>query len=242
MMRTLRTELKLLRLHALVTTPLIAGLGLIAARQAASPQRFGEITIERMNVVDADGTLRLVISNKDRMHPGVIDGRTIERSRPVAGLIFFNDRGDEVGGLTFTGREVDGRPQASAGLMFDQFRQDQTIGLSYADRAGQRTAGFQVWDRSDRPLSELVEQLNAANRMADPAAREQAIAAARASAPPGPRRVFVGKVPDGSASVSLADADGRPRLLMTVEADGNPRIEFLEADGKIIARLPSSRP
>jgi hypothetical protein len=54
------------------------------------------------------GTLRMVISNKDRMHPGVIDGKVIDRPRPVAGMLFSNDEGDEVGGLTYTGRVKDG--------------------------------------------------------------------------------------------------------------------------------------
>jgi len=124
--------------------------------------------------------------------------------------------------------------------MFDQFRQDQTIGISYSERDGQRTAGLQVWDRSDTPLSELIEKLNAANRITDPAQREAAVKAARAAAPPGPRRVFVGKLPDRSAAVSLADADGRPRLKMVVDGAGNPRIEFLDSQGTVVARIPAN--
>jgi hypothetical protein len=143
MRKVLRRELRLLRAYAVVSSFVLAGLSVAAFRQAGSPQQFGEITVERLNVVDANGTLRLVISNKERMHPGVLDGKTIDRPRPVAGLLFFNDRGDEVGGLTFTGQELDGRPQANAGIMFDQFRQDQTIGFSYSERNGERTAGFQ---------------------------------------------------------------------------------------------------
>jgi len=240
MTRTLRRELRLLRAYAFITSLALAGLSIAAIRQAGTTQKFGEITVERLNVVDANGTLRLVISNKDRMHPGVLDGKTIERPRPVAGLLFFNDRGDEVGGLTFTGQEIDGRGQANAGIMFDQFRQDQTIGISYSERDGQRTAGLQVWDRSDTPLSELIEKLNAANRITDPAQREAAVKAARAAAPPGPRRVFVGKLPDRSAAVSLADADGRPRLKMVVDGAGNPRIEFLDSQGTVVARIPAN--
>jgi hypothetical protein len=240
MPRTLRRELRLLRAYAAITSLVLAGLTTAAFRQASAPQKFGEITVERVNVVDADGTLRLVISNKDRMHPGVLDGKTIDRPRPVAGLLFFNERGDEVGGLTFTGREVEGKPQATGGLMFDQFRQDQTIGFSYSERDGDRTAGFQVWDRSDRPLSDLIDQLNAANRLTDRADREKAIAAARAAAPPAPRRVFVGKMPDRSATVTLADGDGKPRLKMVVDAAGDPRIEFLDQQGAVVARVPDA--
>jgi hypothetical protein len=183
----------------------------------------------------------MVISNKDRMHPGVIDGKTIDRPRPVAGILFFNDEGDEVGGLTFTGRETNGVRQANAGIMFDQLKQDQTIGFSYSEGSGRRTAGFQVWDRSDSRLSELIQKLNDANKIADAKEREAAIAVVRASAPPGPRRVFVGKNAERAATVSLADADGKPRLTLTVDAGGNPRIEFLDQQGKIVARLPHDK-
>src|SRR5688500_15291621 len=136
MTRTLRRELRFLRAYAFATSLLLAGLSIAAIQQAKTSATFSEITVERPNVVDANGTLRLVISNKDRMHPGILDGKTIERPRPVAGLLFFNDRGDEVGGLTFTGQEINGRGQANAGIMFDQFRQDQTIGISYSERDG----------------------------------------------------------------------------------------------------------
>jgi hypothetical protein len=50
--------------------------------------------------------------------------------------------------------------------------------------------------------------------------------------------VFVGKTPDRSASVSLADADGKTRLKMIVDAAGNPRIEFLDQKGTVVSRIP----
>jgi hypothetical protein len=227
-----------LRVYVVISSLALVFLTTAALRQAGKPQNLGEITVERINVVDANGTLRLVIANKDRMHPGVMDGKVMDRPRPVAGLLFFNDEGDEVGGLTITGQVRDGARRASAGLMFDQLKQDQTIGLTYSEGNGQRTAGLQVWDRSDRPLSELIDQVNAANRIADPTEREAAMKKIRDSAPAGPRRVFVGKTADRAASVSLADANGKPRLTLTVDATGSPRIEFLDENGKIIDRMP----
>ncbi len=238
---SLRRQLKLLRAYAMVNSIVLVVLATAAFRQGTTSQRFDEITVQRMNVADANGTLRLVIANKDRMHPGQMDGKVIDRPRPVAGLLFFNEEGDEVGGLTFTGREVNGVRQANAGLMFDQFKQDQTIGFSYSEGNGRRTAGFQVWDRSDTRLSELIEKLNAANRIPDAAQREAEVAKVRAAAPPGPRRIFVGKNADRAATVSLADGDGKPRLTLTVDAGGNPRIEFLDAAGKVVARMPQDK-
>jgi hypothetical protein len=237
MRQSVRRQLRILRIYAVVNSVVLAVLATAAFRQP-SPQKFDHLTAQRIDIVDADGTLRMVISNKDRMHPGVLDGKTIDRPRPVAGMLFFNDEGDEVGGLTYTGRESNGTRRADAGLMFDQLKQDQTIGISYTEGNGTRSAGFQVWDRSDSRLSELIEQLNTANRIEDRAAREAAVAKIRAAAPPGPRRVFVGKNRDRAATVSLADANGKPRLTMTVDATGNPRIEFLDEQGKVVAHLP----
>ena len=71
-----------------------------------------------------------------------------------------------------------------------------------------------------------------------PPQREAEIAKIRAAAPPGPRRLFVGKNADRAATVSLADANGKPRLTLTVDAGGNPRIEFLDDQGKVVARVP----
>ena len=238
MRTTLRRQLWFLRAYALAASMLLVVVA-AAAFQQPPPQTFGEISVERINVVDRDGTLRMVISNKDRMHPGVMDGVTIERPRPVAGMLFFNDQGDEVGGLTYTGAARDGSRQANAGIMFDQLKQDQTIGFSYSESNGRRTAGLQVWDRADAPLSDLIVKLNAANRIQDAAARAKAVAAVRAEAPPGPRRVFVGKNAERTALVALSDAEGRARLTIAVDAAGNPRIEFLDEMGKVVARLPA---
>lgn len=238
MRHSIRRQLLFLRVYAIVSSLVFIVLAAAAFRQAGKPQSLGEINVERINVVDANGTLRMVIANKDRMHPGVMDGKTIDRPRPVAGMIFFNDEGDEVGGLTYTGQERGGVRAANAGIMFDQLKQDQTIGLSYSESNGRRTAGFQVWDRPESRLSELIEKLNTANKIADRAERDKAIAAIRTTAEPGPRRVFVGKNADRAALVSLADAQGRPRLVLSVDPAGNPRIEFLDEAGKVVARVP----
>lgn len=241
MRNSIRRQLMFLRACVGLTALAMVVVATAAFRQASAARNLREITVERINVVDADGTLRLVISNKNRMHPGVMDGKVIDRPRPVAGLLFFNDEGDEVGGLTFTGREKDGGRTANAGLMFDQLKQDQTIGISYNESNGQRTAGFQVWDRSDERLSTLIEKLNTANRRSDPVQREAAVAAVRASAPPGPRRVYIGKTGDRAATVSLADAKGTPRLKLTVDAGGDARIEFLDEKGQVVQRMPERK-
>jgi hypothetical protein len=239
--RRLRRDIRVLQIYATVSSLALVVLAVSGSAQRPAPQTVDELTVQRLNVVDADGTLRLVIAGKDRMHPGVIDGKIIDRARPVAGLIFFNDEGDEVGGLTITGEERDGVRRASALLAFDQLKQDQTIAIAYSEANGQRSTGLTVWDRPDARLGELIDKLNAAQKIADPAARERAIQTARASMPPSPRRVFVGKNTDRSAAIMLADAAGKPRLSLRVDPAGDAAIEFLDADGKVVQRLPERR-
>ena len=238
MAHRLRRDIRLLQAYATTSSLVLVFLAVSAFRQPG-PAKMDELTVQRLNVVDANGTLRLVLSGKDRMHPGVLDGKVIDRPRPVAGLIFFNDEGDEVGGLTITGQERDGVGRANALLAFDQLKQDQTIAIAYSEANGQRSTGLTVWDRPDVRLSELIEKLNAAQKITDAAARDEAIKLARASMPPSPRRVFVGKNTDRSAAIMLADGAGKPRINLQVDADGRARIEFLDADGKVTQRIPA---
>jgi hypothetical protein len=49
--------------------------------------------------------VRLVIANSARQAVTVVDGKSILPNRTRdAGLIFFNDEGDENGGMTWSGR------------------------------------------------------------------------------------------------------------------------------------------
>jgi hypothetical protein len=48
----------------------------------------------------------------------------------------------------------------------------------------------------------------------------------------------MGKNTDRSAAIMLADAAGKARINLQVDADGRARIEFLDADGKVTQRIP----
>jgi hypothetical protein len=216
----IRRQLRILQAYAALSLCALAFLSVSAFTQATSSQRIDELTVQRLNVVDASGTLRMVISNKDRMHPGAIDGMTLKRPRPEAGLIFFNDLGDEVGGLSYRGTNADGRRVASGQLAFDQFKQDQIVAMTYQESEGARKAGLQVWDRPEQSLGEVIRGVSKAE--------------------PSATRVFVGRNPDKSATVSLADAKGKPRLVMKVAPDGAASIEFLDANGKMVQRIPDA--
>ncbi len=161
--------------------------------------------------METDGTLRLVISNRARAPDPVCDGQTFQRDGGNSpGLIFYNDEGDECGGLVFGGKRADDGYAADAALLFDQFKQDQVVGLVHGDANGRREAGVCVWDRPDEPFPAIG----------------------------GATRLFMGKTVEGIAAIELRDGEGRVRLRLSVAGDGTAGLEFLDASGDVTARLP----
>jgi hypothetical protein len=62
--------------------------------------------------------------------------------------------------------------------------------------------------------------------------------AAAAQGLAGAQRVFVGRTANDEAVVSLADAKGRPRIVMSVGAADVATLQFLDEDGKVIFSFP----
>ena len=169
-----------------------------------------------------------------------MDGVPGKRGGNQAGLLFYNDAGDECGGLTFAGqRRQNGGYAAEGGLLFDQFKQDQVVGIMHSDEDGKRWAGLWVWDRPDQTLPERRAQWEAISRL--PKGPEQR-AAARAMGLDEVQRVFVGKTEDRAAVVRLCDAQRRERLRLTVDAAGAASIEFRDEAGQVTRRLPDDLP
>lgn len=240
----IRRELRLLKGYALIVTALLGTLSLTAFTKASQKQRFSEIDVERINVVEGDGKLRMVISNRERSIGPMYKGKPFGYpggTRP--GIIFFNDEGTENGGLTFSGRqEADGSYRASSGFSFDQFNQDQVVYLQYNDNNGRRNMGLTIADRADLDIFNLVaERDSIVKAHPEGAARNEALqrwAAPRNGTPLFAQRVYVGRDPSKAALVNLSDRDGKPRIRMMVDSLGTPSLEFLDADGRVMTRLP----
>lgn len=229
-------DIRYLKLYAFGTSLALLLLMLtgFASEQKA---RFTEIDVERINVVEKDGRLVLVMANADRIPPPIVGGHTFERQGARSpGFLFYNSKGDEVGGLVFGSRTLpDGGYHAGAALLFDQYNQDQTVGITYNDSNGRRSAGLTVWDRPDTPVWDIVGPILA---LPEGPERNALIQKKAAEGELGAVRLFVGKRADRSALLSLADARGKPRLQISVDADGNPRIAFLDENGKAVYSLP----
>ena len=92
MKRRLRRQIRALQAYAGGASLALIALVSMGLAQSTAPQRIDEITVQRLNVVDANGTLRMVLSNKDRMHPGVMDGEDPSSSASAWGSAVLQRR------------------------------------------------------------------------------------------------------------------------------------------------------
>ncbi len=206
------TVQRLLLAYCVVVTTVLTVLLLSGAASSRS-QTFDEITVQRINVIEPDGTLRMVIADHAKLPGVIVRGKERPKvERPQAGMIFFNDEGSENGGLIFGGhRNAKGEVVDSGGsLSFDQYDANQVVQLAGVDDKDDRFAGLAVSDS-------VVAGSNH-------------------------RRIWVGRGDDGSAVIQLMDAKGKKRISMEVAADGTPRLSFLDADGKVINQLVPVKP
>jgi hypothetical protein len=225
-------------------TVLVGALTITAFRQTAQKARFTEIDVERINIVEPDGKLRMVISNRPRSIGPIYQGKPFGYAggtRP--GIIFFNDEGSENGGLTFTGRRRDdGTYSSSVGMSFDQFDQDETLTLRYSDENGRKTTGINIAERDERNIYELVLQRDSINKIADSTTRAaalQRLLGPRNGVPLVASRVYLGRGRDRSALLNLSDPNGRPRLRLRVDSLGKASLEFLDENGAVTTRIPN---
>jgi len=237
-------ELRILKAWAALSS-LVLVLLLASAFRSSQSQRLSVLDVERINVVGPDGRLALVIANAERLPGPILEGRELPRELSSgrlgsAGMLFFNARGDEVGGLTFRGQESNGTYSAGAIMAFDQFKQDQVVTVQYSDR-GSRSAGVTVWDRSPTvSIHELVDLIQASRQGPEPGRAEaaQRLQQLQQAGTLGAQRIFLGSQ-DRVAALRISDTQGRPRIRLYVDSANMARLEFLNERGEVIERWPA---
>jgi hypothetical protein len=208
--------------HGLVTgAALVTVAGVLVA--ANHPQTMHTLNVERINIREPDGTLRMVISSRDRFPGAFHKGQEIPRPDRAfaAGMLFLNDEGTENGGLIWAGKSVDGQTDAGASLTFDRYENDQTLQLLQTDGGKQDMAALII---SDRPATTMFTSKDGTSGIDENAAG-------------GAPRLFVGKSRDRASMIMLQDESGTPRIRLKVARDGTSVIEFLDEKGKVIKSI-----
>jgi hypothetical protein len=225
---------RFLLVYALLVSTICAGTVLTQAIGAQSKASFDEIDVKRINLREEDGTLRLVISNTQRLPGVIVKGKEQPHpNRRTAGMLFFNEEGTENGGLTFSGSTQDGKVSSSGHLSFDRYEQDQVLQLSQGEEQGERFAAFIVTDRPDKTMD--FAGMAKATALPAGSQREEAMKQLIAAGTFGAQtRVQIGRWRDRSSGLVLHDAAGKPRLKLEVTAEGAAAIQFLDETGKVV--------
>ncbi|MEA9580410.1 hypothetical protein VC218_16375 [Xanthomonas nasturtii] len=117
-----------------------------------STTTLDQINVQRINVREADGTLRMVISNSARLPGVILKGKEQPKlDRPQAGMLFFNDEGSENGGLIFgEWKNANGNVVNSGGsLSFDRYNANQVVQLIGVADKDNSMAGMAISDSQE---------------------------------------------------------------------------------------------
>ena len=171
-----------------------------------------EITVSRINVVDETGALRFILAG-DAPGP-MVRGERLERDIAPAGLIFHDADGNESGGLALATM-----PDGSTArfLTFDFVRQiTDAVRLGTFEAPGGETwrGGLEVFDQNPYDPGPVTTSQ-------------------------GVQRIFLG-TEDRDAFLIVHDADGRERIRIGVDTQGEAVIEMLDAEGALTFALPGA--
>ena len=225
---------RFLAIYSAVATLAFAIVLLAGFAESRQKQSFDEITVHRINVVEPDGTLRMVISNKS-VFPGIIikGKETPHPGRQTAGMLFFNDEGTENGGLIFGGeKDKQGNASSYGHLSFDRYEQDQVFSIDAEEDGSKRSSELRIIDQPDHPITQDLAEVARIGKL--PKDQQQgAWKKYQATTPHSEPRILLGRADDHSVALRLKDVEGHDRIVIRVAPDGTPALQFLDASGKV---------
>lgn len=206
-------ELIFLRTFAVAT---VIGMIFIttSAFKKSGNQKFSDIDVERINVVEKDGTVRMVITSAGQFPAGKdkINGRPTNESRKKrSGMLFYNEDGIECGGLIYDGKKNENGHSSGLSLTYDQYGGDQVMQLLTEDN-----------QKGDKRLvtSSLIfnDQSNNGSQLVP--------------------RMMLGKSGSEKHGLFILADDGSPRAMFYVDKENNAKLDFFDEKGKTIASFP----
>ena len=97
----------------------------------SSNEKFDEISVDRINIVDKKGVTKMVIASQDMLRKDAKGINTVDFN--YSGMLFRNEEGEECGGLIYNGKKTATGQESDAGLTFDQYNQDQVININHSE-------------------------------------------------------------------------------------------------------------
>jgi hypothetical protein len=203
-------------------------------------QRVRVLNAERINIRERNGILKAALSNS----AGFNEGQRAEQGRVVfSGLMFYNEEGQETGGLVYRGKTIPGGQDADVSLTMDQYNQDQVVYLHHEEL--KNADGLKIDDGLtiiERPDWKGVKEEYSIYGQMDklkPEEREELKLKSLQAAKISTRRAFFGvrrgtkdAAPYDDAGVFIKNKWGRDAIKLYVDNDNKPHFEILDALGR----------
>lgn len=214
-------------------------------------QKFTEIDVERINVVEKDGTVKMIITNVDRFPSGQekVNGSAPNKTRKKrSGMLFFNEEGIECGGFIYDGKKNKNGHSSGLSLTYDQYDGDQVMQLLTQDymKGEKRTVSSGIYF-NDRPAKEsqvrtgeIMEELDQLEKNPE-ALQKRYKEYEQQGLIGGAPRMMLGKTKDESNGLFLFDSKGKPRARFCVDKNNEAKLDFLDDKGNITASFPEKK-
>jgi hypothetical protein len=205
-------------------------------------QRVNVLEAQKINIRETDGTLKAVLSSAAGFT--AMGGQRAKQPGgvPFSGLMFYNQEGEEEGGLVYSGKAIPGGQDADVTLTFDQYRQDQNVYLhheEHKDAQGRSIDdGLTIISRPDHTQTEEngiyaeMEKLSGKQRdeLQLRSLQEGKISTRRLFV--GDRRGVKNDVAYDDAGIFIKNRWGRDAIKLYVDYDNNPHLEVYDQLGK----------
>lgn len=189
---------------------------------------FEELTVGTLNIAGPDSLKRMILTHQIGDAP--FNGEKLKRNVPptMAGMIYLNPNGDEIGGVGWAGNESS--TFALNALDYTGLPLE-AIGFNRIQNENTQSAQLVVMDNPRREvkmnIDKFVEEVNTENYGEEVKKMQEQMV----------NRVTLG-VENHIASLLMSDKSGNPRIKLIVDDNNEAKIIILDEKGNQVTSLP----
>lgn len=237
MKSNIEKKVNFLMAYAIASTMIISFFILNSFKDKDDEKRFDEIVAKKITIIGEDNLPRMVLSNENRQHSGRMNGKEWAKRERPSGILFFNNQGDECGGLIYQAKEKDGKIISGMSFTMDNYKDDQVVqilndeyyanGKSYIQRGiniNQFPTGTNIDDRNKKieEINKIKDEKERNSKLNELWEKEGSV-----------NRVFLGRTKGNSSGLFLSGPDGKPKMMIYVDEKGNPKLQTFNDKGEI---------
>jgi hypothetical protein len=210
-------------------------------------QKFGTIDVERINIVESDGTVKMIITNVEQFPNGTttVNDIVLNKNRKKrSGMLFFNEDGLENGGLIYDGSKNENGHISGLSLTYDRYDGDQVMQLLTTDeaRGDERRVSSKLTfhDRTANLSREETDKIMAEiDSIKDKKIRRQKYKEYADQGLIGATpRIMLGKTRSQNNGLFLFGDNGEMKAMFYVDKDNNVKLEVYDDQGKVTNSWP----